>query len=69
MVKCKKCSTKKAFRFGVCKECFYPNYCAFCTELTLKAECGGHFINTPTTNRFMDDKQFVSETLFEVEQQ
>ena len=64
---CKDCNSPKLFRYTVCKKCFYEKYCAFCQELTLKADCKGHFINTPTTNRFMEDKQFTNELMFELE--
>ncbi len=55
---------KKWYRFGVSKEEFYKNYCVFCKELTKKEKCKGHYFVTPTTNRFMEHNQFVSETLF-----
>jgi hypothetical protein len=65
--KCTVCLQKKPFRNTVCKYCYYKYHCSFCRELTLKEACPGHEINTPTTNRFMEDKAFVNEAIFSVE--
>jgi hypothetical protein len=65
---CKDCNSPKLFRFTVCKSCFYTSYCSFCKTLTLKQECLGHTVNTPTNNRFVADEQFISEALMDVSQ-
>jgi hypothetical protein len=64
---CKDCDSPKLFRFTVCKPCFYETYCSFCKVLTVKSECPGHIVFTPTNNRFMADSQFVSEAIMDME--
>jgi hypothetical protein len=69
MDNCTVCKKSKPFRHTVCKNCYYVYFCSFCKELTLKEACQGHHINVPTTNRFMEDKQFTNELMFEMEKQ
>jgi hypothetical protein len=64
---CSVCKKDKPFRHTICKHCYYAYFCSFCKEATLKEACPGHEINTPTTNRFMEDKQFTNDLMFEME--
>ncbi len=68
-LRCIICEPGKPFRYGVCKKCFYEHYCSFCKTLVRKEACPGHSVTTPTTNRFMEDRQFTNELMFEIQQQ
>lgn len=65
---CTECNERAVFRFTVCKECFYKIYCSFCRSLVKKEDCKGHSVVLPTTNRFMEESQFTSELMFDIEQ-